>query len=69
MQEPVADACLVDVSRLRIKDIEGMVAAMMIDAAGKVAVQRKNIIHQAHLELLYVPFAALASDKLCPSFQ
>lgn len=69
MKQAVADVCLVDVPRLRVGDIERLIAAVPIGTMKKVAVKGKDIIHKADTKFLDIRFSALAAQKFSPRFK
>ena len=66
VEEPVPHRSLVNVPRLRVRDIEGMVAAVSVVLGFQVLMEGENVVHQAQLELLDVFPSALASQEFLP---
>jgi hypothetical protein len=66
MEQAVAHARLVDITRFGIADFEVTIRRVPICFALQCKVQSKNIIHQTILKLLYISLPALASHKLLP---
>ena len=55
-----------DVARLGVRDLEGMVAAMSIRLAFQIPMKLKYIIHQAMLEFLHIILLSLTAQELLP---
>ncbi|HEY4521312.1 MAG TPA: four helix bundle protein [Candidatus Paceibacterota bacterium] len=66
VDETVAHGRLVDVTRLRVADLERVVRAVTIFARKKIVMERKNVVHQVVLELLHVFLLAFASHEFLP---
>ena len=66
MQEPVAYGRLVDVARLGIGDLEGVITAVAIRFLFQVVMKIEDIVHQRVLEFLHVVLLALTCRKLLP---
>ena len=58
-----------DVSRLRISDIEGVIRAMLIGFASKGVMQSEDVVREPILEFLHISFTALPFEKLPPSIE
>ena len=61
MEKSISDTRLMDTSRLRIVDGEGLVRAVAVGMMGKVGLKIKDITHQSKRELLDIRFLALVS--------
>jgi len=55
-----------NISGLRVVNFKGLITAVLIGMINKVAVKRKNIIHQAQGKFLDILFIPLAINKFLP---
>ena len=69
MQKPVADTRFVDVARLRIGDLERLIAAMAVGMIDKVGMERKEVVHQTKLKFLDILLLPLSRSKFFPCLQ
>lgn len=69
MDEAIADACFVDVSRLRVGNIEGLIAAVAVGSIDKVTMKCEDVIHETQAEFLHVELPPLAGQEFPPSFK
>lgn len=60
---------LVNVSGFRIIDVESLITGVGVGMIDKVAVEKKDVIHQTHLENLDIFLLFFAFYKFLPSFQ
>lgn len=61
MQEPVPHDCFMDITRLRVGDIEWLVRRVSVSFLDEVMMERKDIAHQVSLEFLDVLPRTLAT--------
>jgi hypothetical protein len=66
VHEPISHARFVYVTRLRVRNLEVMVPAVLVRARNELLVQIKNILHQTSLELLYVSATPLPFYEFPP---
>lgn len=66
MQEPIAHTRLMDVARLRVRDIESVVTTVDISLIRKIVMKRKNVVRKPVLEFLYVLFVSLPFQEFMP---
>src|SRR5665213_465614 len=69
MEKPVSHSRLVDISWLRIGNVEGMISGMGICFCLEISVQSENVVGKPVLELLHVSFAALPFQEFLPCFE
>jgi hypothetical protein len=67
VEEPVANRRFVNVSGLRIRDLEGIIAAMSIRPTSKILVKSDDIGHQITPKKLDIRKALLTTLELLPS--
>lgn len=66
MKQAVTHACLVNVSRLRVGDVERVVAAVAIRFRFQVRVERQDIVHELQAEFLHISLLPLAPQEFFP---
>ena len=66
MHQPVAHRRLMNITRLRVVNFERLVLTVAIRLCDKVAMERKDIAHQAMPKILHIFLAAFATDELLP---
>ena len=66
VDEPVAYVRLVDVARLRVGNLEVVIAAVLIDAFRQIMMKHEYIGHQVTPEFLHISPLAFPSCKLPP---
>jgi len=69
MNQPVPHARFVDISRLGVGNIKGLIAAVFIGMMNQVLMQRYYIVHQVKGKFLNVFFLSLPFQKLLPSLK
>ena len=66
VEQAVADGCFVDIARLRVGDLEMLVAAVTVRLVPQIAMKRENIVHETKLELLHVALMPLSFQEFTP---
>ena len=69
VQETVANTCFVNVSWLRVGDVEFLISAVAVGTISKVAVQHKEIVHEQKREFLYIRSSAFSAQEFPPRFK
>lgn len=69
VQQPVADARLMDAPGFGVMDGKGLIAAVAVGTMAEVAMQLENAIHQPERELLDIAPVPFAPHKFPPRFQ
>ena len=54
VKQAVPHGCLMDITRLRVRDIESMILRMAVSASNEIVMERKNVRHQVTTELEHV---------------
>ena len=67
VHEAVTHGSFMNIARLRIGNLEGLVWAMPVRLCFQVPMKCENVAHERMLELLHVTFASLAPHELFPS--
>ena len=66
MEDPVTDACLVNMPPLRVTDIKTYVWPVNISLFRKFSVQLKNVVFEMEFKKRNLTFLAFSSFKLVP---
>lgn len=66
VEKPVADQRLVDVTRFRVRNFEGLVLAVAVHAGRELVPELEDVVHQTRLEYLDVGLVPFAGQKLAP---
>ncbi len=67
VKQSIADTCLMNISWLRIINLECFVGRMSIASIGEVTVKSDDVGHEVAPELLHISPLALTVDKFLPS--
>jgi len=66
VHQPIAHGRLVYIARFRVGNLKGVVGAVLVRSRSKLAMQIKDVVHQAMLKFLHVALLPLASHELFP---
>lgn len=67
MKQPIPHTRFMDVSRLRIVDLECLICRMLISLILQITVKCDDAGHEVPTELLYIFSLALTTNKFLPS--
>jgi len=67
MKQAVANTCLVNISWLRVRNSESLIAAVTVSFCSQITMKRNDIIHQTQTEFLHIQFFPFSFHEFLPS--